>query len=798
MKKNQLLTAVALMLSMGATAQVEDVTSKYITNPSFEDCTPLEVTTDDNGDKYVDLVTSYSVAGGTDYADNGWKLLQQITSSNAGVVTYDSTINVKYNAYAKFPMPEAGPTEASGSKALVFTGTPYGSNPVTYETAEVTLPAGWYRLSVSVYTYSGWAETTSLKSMLAFVSNNGQKIVSEKPIFNCNQWDGDTIVIELTEPTTGRFQLGYTASFFTVIDDVTLEYEDKVITSSLEAVIVKAKTLSAAIYDSDPDLTAAIGAAEAFVQNPTSQEAVATQVALLKAAINTALENTYEPIDVSEIFVDNYSFESGKVDPWQGPADLGVVTPSPYGARPAIDGDYYAYFNYSANEWWLEQTVAGLPTGYYYVSALASTGSSYSAATPVTLYVNDSETTFTPNTGVFTLGRTPVVYVDGGTLKLGAKAEATFSIDNFRLVYCTDEDALNQGIYDEVADAAKAVLDDEGNAIITGEERTALQAAIDAEGDDLGALISTINEAVGTFLSAKSSYQLFETAKTNAAAYTLEDYPYASPAKYDVIQTLVATVATSAADAERLSAEIGRACLEYYASNANVEGVEDAVNYTDKIVAANAQLDAEAYNELVDAGVNGTHDLDPAWTSENMTLRWQKPWTTLTQEQDTVYYGITQDYYLYGANQTAYMEQTISGLPAGKYVFSAVAMSSGYGSDPDVMINGEVVGQLVGVGTYSGGKYNSGWNDCVVEFTKETDGDMTLRLQSNFTYSYKEWYVDNLRLFKIADLTTVGIDATQNEKGEMRKETFFDLQGRRVAKPAHGLYIVGGKKVVVK
>ena len=42
------------------------------------------------------------------------------------------------------------------------------------------------------------------------------------------------------------------------------------------------------------------------------------------------------------------------------------------------------------------------------------------------------------------------------------------------------------------------------------------------------------------------------------------------------------------------------------------------------------------------------------------------------------------------------------------------------------------------------------------------------------------------------------ISATLNDNGEMTKEKCYDLQGRRVAQPQKGLYIVNGKKVVIK
>ena len=51
---------------------------------------------------------------------------------------------------------------------------------------------------------------------------------------------------------------------------------------------------------------------------------------------------------------------------------------------------------------------------------------------------------------------------------------------------------------------------------------------------------------------------------------------------------------------------------------------------------------------------------------------------------------------------------------------------------------------------------------------------------------------------KISAGETTGIDASLNEKGERRNERFFALQGRRVAQPEKGLYIVNGKKIVIK
>ena len=52
----------------------------------------------------------------------------------------------------------------------------------------------------------------------------------------------------------------------------------------------------------------------------------------------------------------------------------------------------------------------------------------------------------------------------------------------------------------------------------------------------------------------------------------------------------------------------------------------------------------------------------------------------------------------------------------------------------------------------------------------------------------------------VADDETTGISEALplNDNGEMKNDNVYDLQGRRVTKPTRGLYIVNGKKVVIK
>ena len=74
-----------------------------------------------------------------------------------------------------------------------------------------------------------------------------------------------------------------------------------------------------------------------------------------------------------------------------------------------------------------------------------------------------------------------------------------------------------------------------------------------------------------------------------------------------------------------------------------------------------------------------------------------------------------------------------------------------------------------------------------------TVGANTAYLPANFDGS-------GARFFSLFDDDATGIsDATRlNDNGKMINDNCFDLQGRRIAQPTRGLYIVNGKKVIIK
>ena len=48
------------------------------------------------------------------------------------------------------------------------------------------------------------------------------------------------------------------------------------------------------------------------------------------------------------------------------------------------------------------------------------------------------------------------------------------------------------------------------------------------------------------------------------------------------------------------------------------------------------------------------------------------------------------------------------------------------------------------------------------------------------------------------DEETTGINAVENMKPEVEDNVYYNLNGQRVMNPGKGLYIVNGKKVIIK
>lgn len=727
MKKKILLFATAFLFNIGVQAQT-DVTSQYIPNAGFEECEALPVVVHHDNYNNVDvnvieLYSDWSVAKGEDYEAQGWKLVEQQKNANGGVVIYG--VNIQSGKYATAG--EAGPAQGvTGEKGLCFTGA---AGLVYQQTNEITLPAGIYRLTVNLYARNGQSspgatqQVTNVRTGFMPTGGSDDDLIPGKRAsvqFASNAWDQDILDIELTEATTGRFQVCYGSSYYVIVDDLKLEFFGGVVTTNLSNAITKATALNAELNNSD--LTAAIATAQALLNDPTNQEDVDSQTEALYLAMSTALAATTVPVNITAAYLENPSFEEG-LAPWTWVSATGNVgEPLNTDSTPFIDGNNILEFSTSGTNG-VTQTITHLPAGYYIIDAKLNQKAFLKMG-------SGTGTLCQGGTDAFYLRVHPAAYnlTADGELTVGSQASVSYRIDNFRLFYGKDEASLLEVLLQDVKADAQTVMGMTKFDVVTGEERTNLLSAI--EGTDINA----INTALNAFVASTDAYTRLEKTKETAAAYTEEAYPYAKKEILEQIQQLVATQPSSGANATEMREQLETAFFDVYVSNAYCEGVANVIDYTAIITAANATGTAVA----------------SAWHKLNMEIRTDKtPWTNpKTNEDDKNVYGVTADYYRNSNEKNSYMWQTLSALPKGKYVLSAVFMAP-TGVSPVVTINDQAVGQLTGVGMYGGGVYGGGWVENVITFDKEDDLDMKLQLQYTGSANYQEWYFDNLRLYCI-------------------------------------------------
>jgi len=758
MKRISLLFAIAAMFFTTANAQMSDVTAQYISNSGFEECAIATTV-----DGVVQLVANDK--NPVDYADKGWTFKEGYDGSssfNAGVAEYP--IKVKYSKWlAGLEGPATGPTAEANTKAMCFTGS---KSALYKQTDEITLPAGSYKLTVNVWAYNGGttnpSPTIDVKNGTGFVTTSGTEYLSTKKMFKSSDWDTDIIEIELTAPTTGRFQITYGSSYFVTIDNLKLEYAGGVITTALQNVITKAKALNKELNNSD--LGTAIAAAEDFVNNPTDQDAVTTQIETLYSAMGSALSATTVPVNITAAYLENASFESGSIDPWAWGTKTGSVTePINEFSLPYIVGKYVVEFTQSGSNKFT-QTVTHLPSGYYLLDAKLNSDASVIIANATNSCTGGTDALF------IRACNSPLQFV-GGDMEVGASSNAAFRADDFRLFYANDEASLQALNLAAIKADAQAIIADNQFVNVTGDERTDLEEALN------GTDGTVINKMVNAFFKAKDAYNDFVKAKTAAAPFTKENYPYAKAETLELIQSLVNSTPVTRAMAQEKATQLVAACKSVVIENAYCDGIEGKTDYTTNIVAADA----------TGSSING------AWTASNMAIRnisKNKARPNKDGTTDRVVYGTAESYSSTNTSVTASIEQTISGLPAGDYVLS-IAMMAKKDLPIAIRINNSKKATFTGTGTVT----TDNWAEVVVSFTKADANSLTIRLEESEEVTYKEWYFDNFRLYALPNIPEGISDVTTESQ---KSKAIYDLQGRRVAQPAQGLYIVGGKKVIMK
>lgn len=777
MKKESLLITIGLLFGMGAQAQMSDVTSQYITNAGFEECDAVEITECKGYGTTVlgnghSLIANYATAAGYDYAEQGWQLVEQNTNANGGIVVYGN--KVQYSKSGFEDVPATGPSANSGSKALCFCGN---NNLVYRQPNSVTLPAGSYKMTVNIYPYNGAYSsaqpTTKVKTFTGFVADDGTEYFSEERsdnneiTLNSNAWNQEEVYFELTEPTTGHIQVSYGIQYFLVIDDIRLEGETGIVTTVLSKTVTKAKALNAELNDAQ--LAATIQNAEQFIENPTSQDDVTTQIETLYTAMATALSASSDVVNITAAYLENASFEAERKNPWEWGDKSGIISEADEMYQPFIDGKNMADFGTGGS---IFQTISHLPAGFYAIDAKLN-GSAWLILGPST----DNKTICTGGKDPVFLRFHPAIYniTTSEDIIVGVQGSGKYHADNFRLFYGKDAASLEARLLLDVKADAQAILDNESFAAVTGSERTDILNAI--EGNDA----ATVNRAVNAFIVSLDNYNSLAKKKKEAANYTKDDYPYAAATIFADIQEIVNTTATSGTNAAEMVEQLDNLFFQAYVSNAYCEGVEKT-DYTDLIKGANATAEATG------------------WATQNMgiiqltsTKAWKNP---KTNEADNIVYGTSTSYNYNEAEKKALiLKQTITGLPEGEYVLS-LSMMAYTNMNVYAFFNGELIGTMVGKGTASGGKYGAGWNDYTFKFTKTGDDAQPIQIQATPSANYsKDLYIDNFRLYLLKSSPT-GIQTVAPQATDSK--VIFDLQGRRIAQPGKGLYIVNGKKVIIK
>lgn len=188
-------------------------------------------------------------------------------------------------------------------------------------------------------------------------------------------------------------------------------------------------------------------AAACYTRHPEAEE-IAESAALLEEGIKACRQNlipTDAPIDLTDVYLTNASFESRRTTGWDITRETGqnsrvadVSSLDNYMVN--ADGSYvfYSYSSGGAGSVTLSQKATVLKNGFYRVKAWIATDEGQS----VTLFANEATATMTDDGfGKRYLRETVIdsIHVTDGTLTLGIKGnDGWYKADNFRLYYLGD------------------------------------------------------------------------------------------------------------------------------------------------------------------------------------------------------------------------------------------------------------------------------------------------------------------------------------------------------------------------
>lgn len=608
-----------------------------------------------------------------------------------------------------------------------------------YQETQEPLPVGSYTLTFDVENTNPQT-TNATYDNLFYVQVGEEKITdnSTEWMNGKSSWTTHTIQFDITEAAKATISLGYGTGSNNIgsrntptlhVSHLKLTWADPLAAAkdALQAEIDRAK-----LCDAKEGLADAIAAAEEALANATTAEELSAALAALQTVDKDALlrydnglADASAQNGMATTFVVNGTFDSN-TNGWTctgGFQNTGTAT----NQQGDFTGKFWENWNPSAKENKMYQTINNIPNGTYKLKIAAFVNTLADPNESQFVFANDDKTYLTTGNPTFYEVWTVVTdnKVEIGLEQTTATAN-WMGIDNVSLTYYGAGDVINDAQmgshktnWDEALAAAQAVVADDAYANVTGKELADLNVEIakaeptTAEGYDEATI--ALRNATTSFTAAKTNYDIF-------AAYNKE-LSYADASKKPVIDNT--TTATTLISALRA----------YYESHALAEGVEGAVNMTDKI--ANA--------------TNPTNNDDWTWTGNKNNPASNESWTDADGTNNHSYF----DGGNWNANSwTTTMKQTVS-IPAGKYLLTAKGRSAE--NTTLTMAVGEASVQLPHVGA-TGNVFDRGWGDASVEF--ETDGagaDILVTASSNTLH---EWFsISNFRLVQLEAITVPMADA---------------------------------------
>lgn len=436
-----------------------------------------------------------SIKSGTDLT----AYIQNNSFEQGSIIHWTSDKSIGYGVFANSGTLKA--SEGDGTY-LYYSGT--GShNPKFIKQTISLLPAGYYTLSVKAASDTG-------NVVKVFAGENTAEIVTRADsVFK----EGTTDYFYLND--SASVEIGASSSSVHKLDNFTLTYytEEAVrlifLKDSLLDLVSEALRLNS-MYNVSALETAVIAAQDVNRNEDATATEAENAITALREAINDARNSLVDETNLSG-YIENNSFEIGDTTGWtvDGATGFGVFANSGEYETNNGDGGRLYYTGSGSGTRYVKQTVKTLPGGYYKLSALvaAATGDS------ITLYAGDTEVKVgasTQGTADFVTGTTTFFKVeDSVDVEVGAKADVSFKIDNFKLLYYTAETVERELLKDTLQELVTKALslnaiyasDDLYNAIVDAQNvwkpSTATANEIRTAIADLKEAIENVRNSIG-------------------------------------------------------------------------------------------------------------------------------------------------------------------------------------------------------------------------------------------------------------------------------------------------------------